>query len=384
MERKARMAAPDIIKIAATIFVILIHHKTNNSDLTMVQHNLFFMVLLVVSVVLGVVLFLRASKVDSDKRKCLEALFLPIVAGLSFVFLKKFAVGFFLIISGYLMSGTLGKEDMSFRQWYNFRELIPRIVRFYVPLISIFFVALLYKICILGKSYSLLEIVVRFFLGGFKPGGYYVTILVQLVLLIPLIHGLVKRYKYKGVIMCVCFTLIYDVLATAFGMNGTLYKFLIFRLMAHIAFGVYMRYADFDKDKICNILTFIIGLVYVICCVFTEVYKPGIFFRWDAVSVISSFFLYPLIALFINKFNHIKYTDSGLSRYMLLFANATYHIFLIQMLYYTTVGFAFNKYIDNAAITLGLNVIITVPAGILYFRFMNPIENKIMSKLKSK
>ena len=112
MERKARMAAPDIIKIAATIFVILIHHKTNNSDLTMVQHNLFFMVLLVVSVVLGVVLFLRASKVDSDKRKCLEALFLPIVAGLSFVFLKKFAVGFFLIISGYLMSGTLGKEDI--------------------------------------------------------------------------------------------------------------------------------------------------------------------------------------------------------------------------------------------------------------------------------
>lgn len=383
MEKKARMAAPDMIKIAATIFVILIHHKKNYSNLTMVQHNLFFSILSAFLIVLGVVLFLRKlSKSDSDKKRCFDALFLPIVAAVGFVFLKRFAVAFFLMISGYLMSGTLDKSEHSF-EWYRFRKLVSRIIRFYLPLVPVFILALLYKMFVLSKKYSLLEVVVRFFLGGFRPGGYYVAILVQLVLLLPVIHAVVRKYKFKGVIMCVCFTLIYDVLATVFGMNDTLYKFLIFRLTTHIAFGVHMRYADFRKNK-ANYIMFVVGLVYVVCCVFTDIYIPKLFFRWRDVSFMTAFFLAPVIVLFINRFGHISYNDSRLSRLTLAFANATYHIFLVQLLYYTTVGFAFNEYINNAVITLGLNVILTVPTGILYFKLMNPFENRIMLKINGK
>lgn len=382
MGTKTRMATPDIIKIAATIFVILIHHKKNYSPSTMAQHNLFFNCVSAFLLVIAAILFIRELKSGSDKKRCICSLILPIFAALSILYLKRFAVCLFLIMSGYLMSGSLDKSDRPFKQWYNFPNLISRIARFYLPLVPVFSLALLYKIFVLGYEYSLLEIVVRFFLGGFKPGGYYVAILVQLVLLFPIIYSVVRRYKFKGAMACTIFTLLYDILATKLGMHDTLYKFLIFRLTAHIAFGVYARYADFKREKIRSLVMFIIGLAYVICCVFTDTYIPTIFFRWRDVSVVTAFFLYPAIAWFISKFGYIKYTDSKLSGFAISFANSTYHIFLVQLLYFTTFGFSFNEHVNNAAITLGLNVIITVPLGILYFKVVNPVENKIVSKMK--
>ncbi len=383
MSTKTRMAAPDIIKIAATIFVILIHHKKNYSPSTMVQHNLFFSVVSGCLLVLAAVLFVRELRISSDKKRCICSLLLPIFAALSVLYLRRFAVGIFLLVSGYLMSGSIEKLDRPFASWYTFSNLTSRIARFYLPLVPVFALALLYKIFVLGKSYSLLEIIVRFFLGGFKPGGYYVAILVQLVLLFPIIHSVVCRYKFKGVMACALFTLLYDMVSTGIGMNDTLYKFLIFRLTAHIAFGVYAKYCDFKKERVRNLSMFVIGLTYVVFCVFTDIYIPGIFYRWRDVSVITAFFLYPVITWFISTFGRIKYTDSKLSGYTLTFANATYHIFLVQMLYYTTVGFSFNEYVNNAAITLWLNVIITVPLGVLYFKAISPIENKITSKIKN-
>ena len=383
MVTKTRMAAPDIIKIAATIFVILIHHKKNYSSLTMMQHNLFFNIVSGCLLALAAVLFVRELRMGSNKKRCIYALILPIFAALSILYLRRFAVGIFLLMSGYLMSGSLERLERPFKQWYTFSNLTSRIARFYLPLVPVFALALLYKIFILGKSYSLLEIIVRFFLGGFKPGGYYVAILVQLVLLFPIIHSVVRRYKFKGVMACALFTLLYDMVSTGICMNDTLYKFLIFRLTAHIAFGVYAKYCDFKKERVRNLSMFLIGLIYVVCCVFTDIYIPGIFYRWRDVSVITAFFLYPVITWFISAFGHIKYTDSKLSGFTLAFANATYHIFLVQLLYFTTVGFPLNEYINNAVITLGLNVLITVPLGIFYFKRMNPIESKIISKIKS-
>lgn len=383
MKTKERMAAPDIIKIAATIFVILIHHKINISSSTLSQYIMFFSIASALLLIVAADLFFKEKKAGSDNKRCLHALILPIFAVLSLICLRRFAVCIFLVMSGYLMSGSLDRSEHPFKQWYTLRNLTSRILRFYLPLVPVFLLALLYKIFILGKSYSLLEVIVRFFLGGFRPGGYYVAILVQLVLLFPVIHWVVRKYKFKGVLICVLFTFLYDTLATKLGMNDVLYKFLIFRLTSHIAFGVYAKYADFNKEKMRNFTMFAIGLAYAICCVHTNVYRPTIFFQWQEASFPTAFLLYPVIMWFISEFGHIKYTGSKLSGHTLTFANATYHIFLVQLLYYTTVGFAFNEYVNNAAITLWLNVVITVPLGILYFKAISPLENKITSKMRS-
>ncbi len=382
MRTKTRMAAPDIIKIAATIFVILIHHKRNSTYHFIMWYNLFFNVILAFSLLLATGLFLRALKSGSGKEKCIQALVLPVFTALGIIYLRWYAVCIFLVMSGYLMSGTLDRLKHPFAEWYTASNLTSRISRFYLPLIPVFALALLYKVFVLGKSYSLAEIAVRFFLGGFKPGSYYVVILAELVILFPFIHYVVRRYRFAGVMICTAFTFIYDILTTVLGMNPILYKFLIFRLTTHIAFGVYARYADYNREKIRNFILFIIGLIYAICCMYTDIYNPPIFFEWQEASFPTAFFLYPVIMWFMNEFSGIKYTESKISGYTLTFANATYHIFLIQLLYFTTIGFSLNEYINNAFVTLGMNVIITVPLGIAYFKILSPVENKIIHKIK--
>lgn len=382
MNTKTRMASPDIIKIASTIFVILIHHKRNSSHHFVVRYNLFFNCILAISLITAVALLIYAIKSGSGRKKCLRAVVLPVFTALSIIYLRWYAVCIFLIMSGYLMSGTLDRSKHPFASWYAFSNLASRICRFYLPLIPVFVLALLYKVFILDKSYSLLEVVVRFFLGGFKPGSYYVVILAELVLLFPLVHYVVRKYRFKGVMICTVFTFAYDILATCLGMNPILYKFLIFRLTTHIAFGVYARYADYKREKARNLILFIIGLIYAVCCMYTDIYNPPVFFQWQEASFPTAFFLYPVIMWFMNEFGDIRYTESKLSGYTLAFAGATYHIFLIQLLYFTTIGFALNEYINNAFLTLGMNVIITVPLGIVYFKFTCPLENKIVSKIK--
>lgn len=378
MKTKNRMAAPDIIKIAATIFVIVIHHKRNSTQHFVTWYNLFFNVILALSVVCAVYMLIRALKSGADRTKAVRAFVVPVFASLSFIYLRWFAVCIFLIVSGFLLSGSVDKLSKPFAQWYSWDNLRSRILRFYIPLVPVYLVGILYKVFVLGKEYGILEFVVRFFLGGFKPGSYYIVILAQLVLVFPLIHCVVKKFRFGGVMICVAFTFLYDVLAQTIGMNPVAYKFLIFRLTTHIAFGVYARYADFRQEKVRNIILFILGLVYAVCCMYTDMYNPPIFFQWQEASFPTAFYLYPVIMWFITEFSDVCYSDSSLSRCTMTFANSTYHIFLIQLLYFTTFGFDFNAFIDNAAVSMPLNVIITVPLGILYYRIISPVENKII------
>ena len=87
--------------------------------------------------------------------------------------------------------------------------------------------------------------------------------------------------------------------------------------------------------------------------------------------------------MIFNRFNRLQYNDTALSRSVMLFSNATYHIFLVQLLYYTTFGFPFNEYVGNVAITMPINILVTVPVGIAYYKLISVWENKFISKVRS-
>lgn len=379
-----RMLSPDILKIFAAISVVVIHHKRSSAVHFTESYNLFYTILMCISVAVGVFLCLREGhKGGSDIKRSLLMFALPIVSAVAFYYLQWFAVCIFLIISGYLLTGSLEKHPKPFEFWYTKANIIPRILRFYIPFALIYIVGLLYKIIVLKYNYSILEIGARFILGGFKPGSYYITILAELVLIFPIIYFVVKKLKFTGVMLCTVFNLIYDLACTYLGMNDIAYKFIILRFTTHIAFGVYLRIADYNAERKRNAVLFILGLSYAVCCMYTDIYRPVIFFQWQEASFPTAFYLYPLIAWFINITKSVRYTEGKGSEWILTFANATYHIFLIQLLYYTTFGFALNEYINNVALTIPLNIIITVPIGIAYCKLISPFENRIISKVKN-
>jgi len=373
-----RKPGPDLLKIAATIYVIIIHHKFFGADPVFMTRFLGLSIaLFAVSLLLGAFLFLRAKKRGGTRQKCLLMLLIPLACFASLAFMRKFAVAIFMLVTGYLLTSSIKKYPSPIKSWYTRGNIIPRIMRFYLPFVPVFIVGLVYKIIVKDYEYTISEVIARFILGGFKPGSYYITILAEVVLVFPLIYLLVKKYKRIGVLAAVILNLVYDALCTFFGMNHILYKFLVFRFITHIALGIYGALADFKKDKGFNTAVFITGFVYVFLCTYAKVWRPPLFFQWHEASFPVALFMYVPVMWFINATDKLSYTDTKLSQATVTFANATYHIFLIQLLYYTTFGFEFNAWMYNVAVTMPLNVLITVPLGIWYFKLVSPAEKHI-------
>lgn len=374
--RKSRKLGPDLLKIAATVFVIIIHHKNYTDDPVFIkQRILLISVLFAVSLCFGTVLWLKSK----EKNKLY--FFIPVACLVAILVFRLFAVVIFLLVTGYLMSSSLGKYESDFGKWYSFSNLFPRIARFYIPLFPIFVICIIYKIIVKNYDYTALEVIVRFFLGGFKPGSYYITILAELVFLCPLIYLVVKRFRRCGVIAVILVNLAYDFFCAFLGMNDILYKFLAFRFLTHIALGIYGGISEFKRDKAFNICVFIIGALYT-CLVYIGHYKPFMFFQWEETSFPIALMMYPVIMLFIEKTKRLGYTDTRLSEFTLDFANSTYHIFLVQLMYYTTFGFDMNRAVYNIAITLPLNLLVILPLGILYYKIISPLENRITKNNK--
>jgi len=377
-----RMVAPDILKIAASLFVIIIHHKVGKDSHFIAMRNLLVLIVFAICVALGIYLFTRELNNKSKPARCVFMLMLPVAAFAALIVFRKFAVAIFLIISGYLLCGSMDKCTM--KEWYTKRNIIPRVLRFYFPFVFIFAVGLIYKIFVLRYEYTFLEVVARFILGGFKPGSYYITILAELVVVFPVIYAVVKRFGFGGVIICTVFTLTYDVCSTYLGMSPVAYKFLIFRFTSHIAFGIYARISEYEKCKKLNFAVFLLGVSYALLCMTFKIVEPKIFFQWQETSFITAFYLYPVICFVMNKYRDSSYSDSRISSCIKAFAGATYHIFLVQLMFYTTFGFALNDYIANYIINIPLNLTLTVIPGIVYAYYSIPFENKLISKVKNK
>lgn len=387
MQKKVskRKPGPDLLKILATIYVIIIHHKFfAGNPVFMSKFKLLSTITFVFTVVLGICLFFVAKKKGKSNFVCVMSFIVPLMCLASFAYLRRYAVAIFLLVTGYLLASSIKKLETPVKSWYTSSNIIPRIMRFYLPFIPVFIVGLVYKIIVKDYSYTAMEVIARFILGGFKPGSYYITILAEVVLVFPIIYILVRKLKSLGVLIAVLLTFAYDTACTYFGMNDIMYKFLVFRFTTHIALGVYASITDFKTDHLFNTVVFAVGMAYFIVCLTLRMYVPTIFFQWSEASFPVALFMYVPVMWFIEATKGISYTDSKLSGFTMLFANATYHIFLIQLLYYTTFGFEFNEYVFNVALTMPLNILITVPLGIGYYMLLSPMEKRITDSVTLK
>jgi len=380
----SRMIAPDILKILASIFVVVIHHKEFKWQSYAVEYIIVHIALLVSCVIIGVIMYFKERKTGRTSKSSLSRAAIPFFVFVGFWLFKKFPVTIFILLSAYFMGKSFLKSSGSVGKWYKMDNIIPRILRFYIPFVPIFILCIIYKIFILKYEYTAPEVIARFVLGGFKPGSYYVPILAQMVLIFPIVFVPVFKYRTKAVAIAVLFTFVYDYLTAKLGFSDVAYKFIVFRFVAHIALGAYASVTDFKISNKSGLAMFCVGFVYACLCVYSGFYKPPIFFQWQETSFITAFYLYPVICFVMNKYRDSSYSDSRISSCIKAFAGATYHIFLVQLMFYTTFGFALNDYIANYIINIPLNLTLTVIPGIVYAYYSIPFENKLISKVKNK
>lgn len=271
------------------------------------------------------------------------------------------AVPIFMIISGYVYAASYESNNItSFSEAYAPKFLINKILRFMIP----FSIAITAEF-ILDPQFTVTDRFIDNFLiiaaGGNcnEYGNYYFPIMMQFIFVFPAIWFTVKKNPQRGLLICFVLNIAYEVMQRAYQMNYSSYKYLLFRYLFAIAFGCFLFLNKEHVKKLWYVLAFVVGAVFLTAHRYFG-YMPDILTHWTSTSCLAVLFVVPIVAYIIKKLGHIKIPP------LEIVGKASFNIFLVQMLFYNyfdkTGPFFPNKYIH-----VGLNILICVSAGILFY-----------------
>lgn len=220
-----------------------------------------------------------------------------------FTMLINMAVPVFMIISGYNFAmSNRKKTGGNLKKMYAWEMIKPKLIRFLVP----FFTVCLIEIVLLVIEDKHINPPRIFLLGAYGPGSYYVPIMIQLLVIFPIIYKLVEKNARLGIALSGAANLLFEIGVKIFDMDKYYYRLNIGRYLLLIAFGCYL-------------------------------------------------YLYPEHR--VKKYQLIS---------MFLIGQASYHIFLVQMVYY---HFELGGRIMASTwyIALPFNILVTVAAGLAFY-----------------
>lgn len=213
-----------------------------------------------------------------------------------------------------------------------------------------------------------------FISGGAGPGAYYFPVMIQVVLIFPLIWIVVRKYHFKGLIICFWANVIYEVVKTYINMSPGMYRLCAFRYIFILAFGCFLFYMQGEEKKLGYGIAGILGAIYIVIFNYTDA-RPIITDQWTVTSVFAVLFIVPIMRYLI-KLN--KLHNSLLE----LIGRASYNIFLAQMIYYWLFAEKVYEIIHGTFAQLLVNLVVCCLFGIIYYRIENPITQRAIKFIR--
>ena len=276
---------------------------------------------------------------------------------LLFPFWISMAVPIFMIVTGYLTAASYERKQYGLRQLYSAEALLPKLAQYLRPFTLMFLAELVLELLCKGSLPSLRETVRCYLEGGIgKYGTYYVPVLLQMLVLFPLIYAVIRKNRH-GVWLCFAVNLLYELNKDALGIDSHDSRLLAFRYIFLISMGCYLY---FDRQQLHlgkYALLLAVGVGYIHLISYTA-YKPVIFTRWNATSMMTAFYIAPIIALLLKDAPQLRLPPfTALGR-------ASYHIFLAQILYYNYFRHALP--VENRMARMVLGVGLCLLSGLLF------------------
>lgn len=297
---------------------------------------------------------------------------------LLFPFWIEMAVPIFMIISGYVYSLSYQRQRINcFKDAYRPSNVINKIIRYTLPFLVIYLVELAYIVCTGQATLSpniIWEWILGFLQGGIGPGSYYYPVMIQFIFVYPMIYFILKKYSGNGLVLCFAINALYELFQRVIGMNGDIYRLLIFRYVFVIAAGCYLASKEYKPNFKIEIPICIIGIAYIIGINYLG-YTPRIIIYWTNTSFIACLYIIPIIYLLINKIKEYHFAP------LEYIGKASYNIFLTQMLWYSFGSWFVEKYITNRAILLVIYLIICIGSGVVFYLIETPITKKLIRKI---
>lgn len=289
------------------------------------------------------------------------------------------AVPIFLILSIYAYSKSVEKTGGTnvLLSWFEKKPFLKRVNRFLVPY-SISIAILCLGLILNGaKGISIMSIIKMFLQGGRGPGGYYIIITFQLLVLYPFMKNSFDKRPMVTVLFLVIFNIFYEVFVEYSGMSDETYRLLIFRFFTHFALGfILYRYEIMLNRTILPMIAIIVGGIYLL-----EIYYLG----YSQILVRNSATQSPIAALY--AFGIVCYAlrlESFAQKIATILAplcyigKASFHILLTQMIYYYFARIIeFENNFESIFIRILVDLFITVGVGCFFYYLENSFRNKL-------
>lgn len=271
---------------------------------------------------------------------------------------------------------------------YSKREFLARLRRFFVPFI-ITYVAVL----IFGIIYYVLTNVNILYLNsdllvGFLPingpGNYFISIIFQFLLIFPFIYLLYRKKPKLTLISSFIVAFLFEYIAsnTFFLLNNsTIYSLLIIRFLPLISLSLWISddYQLFTKRNRFIVILSALSIVYLIIISQFQytMHLCGINFRpmFASQNLFASFYQ---ILLILVGLKYLPKSKIKLSELLSLVGKSSYHIFLVQIVYFGLIHAGiiplFTKYqtisdllsVHNISIII-LNLLICITTGCVFY-----------------
>ena len=291
-----------------------------------------------------------------------------------FPFWVNMAVPMFMIISGYVYSLSFEKHKINtIGKAYSLNNVLNKIIRYTIPFLIIFVIEIVIRSIEKGHILEPGNIFYIFLQGGYGPGAYYYPFLLQFIFVFPVIFFIIKKFDFKGLILCAVLNLLYEILKNAYYVNENCYRSLVLRYILVIAFGCYLAIGKKRIKWPVYLSCFLIGTAYIIVFKYFEI-TPKFTQWWTGTSFWASMFIFPIAAFLISK--NIKFKP------LEIIGKASYNIFLVQMLYFWCCADIIYGWFSsaNTFLLLLINAVFCVTVGIVFYYIETPITKLITRK----
>lgn len=308
------------------------------------------------------------------------------------------AVPMFMFITGITVMITFSKTSAytTIKDFYNKKYFGKKVTRIVYPFLMIFLASLIYGLWNHDYYLGLLSLIGYLPVTG--PGNYYITILLEFVIIAPLLAYFYKKYPKLLLICMVLLDFGFQLIAPYIGLlNGYsyLYSACILRYFSVIALGMFVTdefltngYVNLKNKKYRLIMLALpISVLYIITGLFVKqpipLFKP----EWGTQNIISYAYTFIITVLLLNL-DITRFTDNIIYRFITLIGKASYHIFLVQILFFGSNLTFVNFVTKNNELLMGgpailLNLITTITLGILFYRLEPSISTSIDNNIKS-
>ena len=235
------------------------------------------------------------------------------------------AVPVFLFITFYLGFRNLEKKKISYKEYYSIDRIKVIFIKLWVPLIILALLeAIFFFVC--GNSDRAIG---SLFCYNNGPGSYYIWLYMQIWLLLPLVHTLLKKI---GILLGGGILLIISVLGDYCieAYLGCTPKFLCFRyIFLSVPALIYLKGVNIKR-----LFPFIlISIVYLFLMHYSKVPKlldtvlPD---GWEAQTSLGFFYTLLLFVFLTSCYDKLK--NRSLTKYITNIGTISWEVFLIQMI----------------------------------------------------